>query len=78
MKQFNTFNYYFTDSSFRIQHENSTETSKIESPNPKTVPGANQNVQEPVSKQNTDKIGGEKEKATIDETDISRGNLYSK
>ena len=31
-----------------------------------------------MSKENTDQTGGVKEKQTISETDIPRGNLYSK
>ena len=78
MKHSHIYIYYFTDSSVSIQHENSTDTSKGQSLNPKTVPVGDENVEEHVSKENTDQTGGVKEKQTISETDIPRGNLYSK
>ena len=68
----------FTDSSVRIQHEKSTDTAKGQSPKTKTVPVCDENVEQHVSQKNTDQTGGVKEKQTISETDIPRGNLYSK
>ena len=78
MKHSHIYIYYFTDSSVSIQHENSTDTSKGQSPNPKTVPVGDENVEEHVSNENTDQNGGLKEKQSIVETDVTRGNLYSK
>ena len=78
MKQFNTFNYYFTDSSFRIQHENSRDKSQRHSKNKTTLPGGNENVEEQVTHKNTDEPGAVKDKQTFVEDDNRKGNLITK
>ena len=78
LKQYNSYISYFTDNSVSIQHDNSTDTSKGQSPQQKTVPVADENVEEPVSKENTDETGAVKEKQPIAETDNRKGKLNNK